>query len=105
MGGEQTPKSESLVGHKLQFHFIKSNAFRVVHVDGVWGGITPQLNIQMALFNERRPIPQSIVQEIQPDLSITEITSERVERLGLVREVEIEAVLSVETARSLITWL
>jgi hypothetical protein len=91
---------------RVSFHFIKSNSFRVIHVDGAHGGINPNLMIQMALFSERIPIPQRSVQEIRPDGSLgDEIWEERIAREGLIREVEVEAIMDLGTARSIIQWL
>ena len=44
----------------VKFHYIKSNSFRVLHVDGSLGGITPGRNIFVSLFSERGALPQII---------------------------------------------
>ena len=93
-----TPKAQP---QEIRFYYLKSNQFRVVHVDGAHGGITPRGFIQMALFSERAPIPRETVQ----DENGREISEKRVERKGLVREIEIEAIFTLETAKMLRTWL
>lgn len=90
----------------LKFDYIKSNYFRVIHVDGVWGGVTPNLNIQMALFNERNAIPRQIVHEVKPDGTIGhELPEKRDGRDTIVREIEASLIMDVQTAKVLIGWL
>lgn len=108
MENEDTEKStaHTEATDRLKFHYIKSNMFRVIHADGIWGGLTPQLDIQMAVFSERLPIPLQVVQEIGEDGTLgRECVEERVSRDGVVREVEANLVFSVEVARKVVQWL
>jgi hypothetical protein len=90
----------------VSFHYIKSNLFRVLHTDGAIGGITPSGLIFVALYNERAPIPQIMVHEITESGQVgTEHQDERVGKKGVVREIEVGAMMSVETATSLVKWL
>ncbi|MCL1470645.1 hypothetical protein [Argonema antarcticum] len=91
---------------EIKFNYIKSNLFRVVRVDGIWAGITPNLDINVNLCSERYPIPQQTLHKIDPDGSIgEEIIDERISRDGIVREVEVGAVMDISTAKSLIELL
>lgn len=92
---------------KLAFHYIKSNYFRVIHADGVYGGISPKGKIQMAFFSERQPIPQQTVFAFDPKSQSTtgEIEGERVTREGVVREVEANILMDLDTARTFSTWI
>jgi hypothetical protein len=104
MSEEDDAKDISLnAGTRIEIHFIKGNLFRVVHVDGVWGGVTPQLDLQMAFFSERTPIPRTIIQELGSDSAFHEVGREG--KAGIVREVEVEAVMSLDVARSVAQWL
>lgn len=88
----------------IQFHSIKSNGFRVVHGDGVWGGTTPRGYISMSFFSERHPIPGELIHKTKPNGTLDrEIGQEA--REGIIREVEVEVVVDLETAKSLIPWL
>src|ERR1044071_5805732 len=90
----------------LKFDYIKSNYFRVIHVDGVWGGVTPNLNIQIALFNERNAIPKQVVHEVKPDGAIgRELPEKRNSRDTIVREIEASLIMDVQTAKVVIGWL
>ncbi len=91
---------------KIRFHYIKSNYFRVVHVDGAHGGITPNGNIFFSAYSQRAPIPQITTHKIEADGSVTEeIREERVGKDGIVREVEVGIMMDAATAESLHKWL
>lgn len=99
------PKNTAVVPPKLKFDYIKSNSFRVIRVDGVHGGVTPRADgIQLALFSERKPIPRSEEYAVAKDGAIGART-DVVQRDAIIREVEVEAILSVEVARKLEEWI
>jgi hypothetical protein len=91
---------------ELSFHLIKGTLFRVIYVDGAFGGVTPKLDIRMAVFNERQPIPGVMVQRITPEGTLgDEIIERRVVKKGVVREVEADLVMDYATAKSIHEWL
>lgn len=97
---------ELIESGEIKYDYIKSNYFRVIHVDGAWGGITPKLNIRMVVFNERGAIPTQTVQAVNPDGTIgEEIFEKRTSRDAIVREVEADLVMDLATANVLVTWL
>jgi hypothetical protein len=89
----------------VQFHYIKSNAFRVGHVDGAIGSPTPSGLIFLALYNERAAIPNMTVHDIESGQIGPERLDERVGKHGVVREIEFGAMMHVDTAKNLVTWL
>ena len=89
---------------KINFDYIKSNQFRVVRVDGAHGGIAPNGHtIQMALFSERAPIPKRETYKLEQG-KLGERTAVE-QRDALIREVEIEALVDLNTARRIVNWL
>jgi hypothetical protein len=107
MSEEQNVDQPSGVNNPSRFpvDYIKSNFFRVIHADGVWGGPTLQGNIQACFFSERAPIPRRVVYRVSEDATVgDEIIEERVSRDSMVREVEVEVVLSLQTAKILRDW-
>ena len=88
----------------VEFHYIKSNTFRVVHADGVWGGPTPRGYITMAFYSERAPIPKRLVHEITSEGTLGRETS-RDARAGIVREVDVEVMMDLDLAKGLLRWL
>ena len=94
----------------IELHYVKSNGFRVVHADGVWGGPTPRGYITMSFYSERLPIPRSMTHELKPPEpnSPDRILGQEIARdskKGIVREVEVEIMVDLVMAKSLIGWL
>ena len=91
-------------GSNVRFSYIKSNFFRVLHVDGAIGGVTPQGFIHCALYNERQAIPQITEHELIDNKLGGDAT--RTEgRVGFVREVEADLIISRNVAGELRDWL
>ena len=84
---------------------IKTNNFRSLHADGVWGGLNGQLDIVMAFYSERPAIPQRVVHSIEGQRLGDEILSERVVRDAHIRDVEIAVSMNAEVAKSFRDWL
>jgi hypothetical protein len=88
----------------IKFHYIKGNFFRVVHVDGAIGGLTPSRDIFVSLFSQRAPIPQMIELTVSPEGNLgSELKRETKE--GVVREMEVGLALSAKAARDLGNFL
>lgn len=90
---------------KIRVFYIKSNYFRVVHVDGAHGGITPQGNIFAALYSQRAPIPQTTTHTLGTDGVLKEIEGERTGKEGIIHEVEVGIMMNLPTAESFHNWL
>ena len=89
---------------ELQFHYVKSNFFRVLHVTGAFGGLSPQLFIHMNVFGDRLPLPTLSTQKIDAiEGRSPEVIKEG--KQGVIREVEADIVLDIETAKNLVVWL
>jgi hypothetical protein len=89
---------------KVNFNYIKSNQFRVIHADGIHGGITPKGNIQMALYSERQPIPQEESYQLLPSGQLGPLV-DRKQRNAIIREVEVEVLMDISVAKALKDWL
>ena len=88
----------------VSFDYIKSNSFRVVHGNGVLGGVTPSGDIHMAVWNQRQPYPKRVSYAVTSDQELGDEVGLEV-RDGLVREVEVGVVMSPSTALEVIEWL
>lgn len=93
---EEAPK-------EIDFHYVKSNFFRTIHIDGAYGGLTPGGGIFMGLFSQRFPIPQKVTSEIEDGQIGKEVRKEL--RSGIFREVEAGVIMDKETAINLRAWL
>jgi len=90
---ESTPSS-------VKFYYRKGKFFKVIHVDGVIGGPTPERAVFVALYNQRSPIPKEIEQALSPDGSLGPEISRR-GKDGIFREVEVGIVLTPKAAEEI----
>lgn len=107
---QQGPPQAETKPIKVKCHFAKSRFYRVIHADGAWGGLTPQVNIQMALYSERVKVPDLVtyaaessgLKELERDgKSVPARSAER----EIERELEADVILSLEAALALRDWL
>jgi hypothetical protein len=89
--------------NEIKFDYIKSNQFRVIHVDGAHGGVTPRGLIQMAFFSERVPIPKRETYSLEQGKLGQRKEVEQ--RDAIIREVEVETLLDVKVAKVIVRWL
>ena len=104
-------KDETQQAHPehIQFHHIKSSQFRVIHIDGGTGGITPRGYCTIGLYSERKVIPRVTVRDIseEGDVGPEHTVETRVEEpdIGIIREVEIGLIFDERTAIEIRDWL
>src|SRR5271157_2184176 len=99
---------DNLPPPSIKFHYIKANLFRVIHVDGAIGGITPNRGIFVSLFSERSALPKMIEQELLPNGTLGEektVVQYSEGKEGLVRDMEIGVMLSVDVAQKIAEFL
>lgn len=97
---------ELAVGDKIAFDYIKSQFFRVIHADGAIGSITPSGMIHFALYSERPAIPRRQVQQLVEAGRLGDpIPSETESRESVVREMDVDVILTVDVAMLLRDWL
>lgn len=92
----------------VRFHYLKSSAYRVIHVDGIIGGLTPTNLIHFSFYTERPPIPTMVefkAIDIGGGLMKLGAESGREGKQGVARDVEVGAVMTVDVAKKLRSWL
>jgi hypothetical protein len=89
----------------VRFHYIKSNLFRVIHVDGAIGSITPSGLIHCALYSERPAIPQVTEHELSGPEQPLGPASIVEGKAGFVREIDVDFIMTKEKAVELRQWL
>jgi hypothetical protein len=88
----------------IKLYHEKGSFFRVIHVDGVIGGITPTREIFMSLFSQRMAIPKVIEQALTTEGQLgAEVGREG--KSGIFRELEVGVVLTPATAKQIAHWL
>ncbi len=96
--------AETKLPSTIKFYHEKGNFFRVVHVDGAIGGITPTREIFMSLYSQRVAVPRVIEQALTPEGNLgAEVGREG--KTGIFRELEVGAVLTAAAARQIAQWL
>jgi hypothetical protein len=99
-GGDGSPHQE------IAFDFVKSEFFRVIHVDGVIGGPTPRGLLHMAFYSQRPPLPKRIVQKITPTGQLGESVAEKmVVQDAIIREMDVDVIMSIDVAKQVHQWL
>lgn len=99
-------RKESQGQAKIRFDYIKSQYFRVIHADGAIGSVTPVGFIHLAFYNERSAIPRQITHLVKPDGTLGErVFEDTVGRETIVREMDVDVVLSITVAENLRKWL
>jgi hypothetical protein len=105
MAEKETEGNQSNEQREINFRYIKSNLFRVVHADGAFGGISPRGNIHFSLYNERIALPDSSKITVS-DKTGEVIGAEKFKNSGsIVREIEVDVVTDLPTAMQLYKWL
>jgi len=91
-------------GREIIFSYLKSTQFRVVHVDGAVGSLTPSGLLHIACYNERPAIPRSTVHTVDRDGKLSgPLSSEGKD--GIVREMEVDLMMTIQVAKNIHDWL
>lgn len=88
---------------EITFHYVKSNFFRVMHVDGVIGDDTPTGFIHMTVYSERPALPQKSKHKLTEDGALGEPAFTGKE--GFVREMDADLIFDRDTAIAMRDWL
>ena len=95
--------TELQLAQTLKTKFESGKLRRVIHVDGAIGGMTPRLDIHMAVYSEHRVLPDGSTVSVNPSGTITEVMSD--DPGILLREIEADLILSQASAVALRDWL
>ena len=90
---------------EVEYHYIKSNHFRVIHADGALGGVTPRGYVHLAFYNERPAIPRKGIRKLSEDGSHLEQEVYVEGFKDIVREIEFDVLIDENAARELHDWL
>lgn len=104
-GGGRKKAAPPAEPRTVSFDYIKSNYFRVIHCDGVVGGISPSGWIRMAPWNARPPYPKQVVHEVTSEGKMGQEVARTTRETDIVRELEVDIVFTAEMARVIIRWL
>ena len=97
-------EKEIITSPTIAFDYIKSNLFRSIRADGVVGAPTPNGHIHMAFYSERHSIPRRVVHYLKNDGILGKVRDIET-RNSIVREMDVDVYLTLDTAKSLLKWL
>ena len=89
---------------KITFRFKTDADYRLVPVNGVWGGPTPRGDIMVDFFHESQSLSEVITQELKPDGNLGR-ELKRTPPRTFQRTVLVGMVLTAEQAESIGRWL
>jgi hypothetical protein len=102
---DETPKPLD----KVRFVYSKARHHRTLHADGAWAAVTPQLEVQFALFNDLRLMPNEVTNLVTKEGGVgAEVSKDPPETDmpgHVLREVDVTVVVSRNTAKNLIDAL
>lgn len=52
---------------KITFRFVREDDYRVLPVNGVWGGVTPRGDIRVEIFHEYEALPGTVTHVLSPE--------------------------------------
>ena len=93
---------------KIQFktHFIKTGDFKTTNINGIFGGLTPSGQITMHHYIERTVLPTEITYEVDQQVEMQNpVEVGRLQKEGVIREVNGALLLDIDMAKSMIVWL
>ena len=90
----------------VEFIYQKSNDYKIIYVNGVYGGLTNKGDIKFDLFHEYNPVPEADVYSVTED----GLLGERVRQKGIldnvfIRERLIGVIMTPQAVRSIGQWL
>lgn len=93
---------------RLQFHYQKASGYHTIHADGALGGPTGRGYLSLTFYSERSVLPRRtsrpVLAEVEGQKTLG--PEEREESLdGVMRQLEVTALLDVNAARELLIWL
>ena len=89
---------------EISVKYLKSNFFRVVHANGIFGGISGRGELHFGFYSERRGLPDKGIMYFSETKGI--VGQEKFEGANeTVREFEVDIVVDYPTALQIRTWL
>jgi hypothetical protein len=102
MPSDVAPPTTKRSGEVVVIEYLKSQHFRVVHADGAIGGPTPSGQVHLAVFSERPAIPRRVVAHVTEGGALGDpIAEETVVRDGMVREIDVDVMMSLSAAEEI----
>jgi len=89
----------------VKFVFVKSPDYRIVAVNGVWGGLTPQGQLKLDLFIDSVITPEFITHGIREDGRLGEEIQREPPGKIITRELQVGVLLPISVAETMVKWI
>ena len=97
-------KSGESPAKQLTFRYFKDPSYRLVPINGVWGGITSRGEIHMELFHESQALPEVVVRSLTAEGGLGKEVDHQPPR-EISRTILVGVTLNEESAESVAKWL
>lgn len=87
----------------IRINFRRSEGGGIPHVNGVWGSVTSDSQIYMALFTQYLRMPDYVDYRVNRDDTLQQLEAPGSDEF--VGEIQSEVVITLETAKGLVSWL
>lgn len=101
---EQMSMAGNPVSTSVRFKHTQSSQFRIVHVDGFYGGPTPTGLLFTNVYTLLPPLPTEILQEVMANGVLGKELSRQVEA-AIERRFEVGLLMDASVTRALRDWL
>ena len=90
--------------------YEKSSDYKTCYVDGVYGGLTPQGNINCSVFIEKLETPVEVTSKINENGTVGKELSRipaitKDEEIVIIREIQGSFTMNLETAKVVRDWI
>jgi hypothetical protein len=90
---------------QIRFIYQKARHHRTFHADGAWAGITPQLEVQFAFFNDLRPMPDEVTHAVTEEGALGVEIGRQHDPQNIIRETNVTVVMNTAALRNTIELL
>lgn len=90
---------------RIQIVYEKARHHRTFHADGAWAAVTPQLEVQIALFSDLQPLPDEATYHVNPSGKLGDEIKDRKTVRFFVRETDVTVVMNRDVVNNLIELL
>ena len=90
---------------EVQFVFEEADDYKIAHVNGVWGGVTPRGELVCNFFFEHTPVPNVEIRYVDDKGKLTEKSIRKPSEPSVIRELRVGISLHKEQAISIAKWM
>jgi hypothetical protein len=106
--GKEVLEEEKVTGERIRFIYTRSNFYREISAGGAYGGLTPELDIHMTLFNQHSvDFKEQVFYLTENGRLGPEVKRENDKEYAqeINREIEVGITMNIATAINLTRWL